>query len=72
MSKVATQKIEQIPTATLNLGSTQITDAGLEHLKGLTSLTTLYLANTKITDAGLAERLAEIKAALPNCVIYRW
>ena len=35
----------------------------LEHLKGLTSLTTLLLARTQITDTGLAE----IKAALPKC-----
>jgi Leucine-rich repeat (LRR) protein len=32
---------------------TQITDAGLEHLKGLTSLTTLGLRGPQITDAGL-------------------
>ena len=32
---------------------TQITDAGLEHLKGLTSLTTLGLNSTQIADAGL-------------------
>ena len=52
----------------LGLANTQITDAGLEHLKDLTSLTTLGLDGTKITDAGLAE----IKAALPNCDIYRY
>ena len=36
-----------------NLNNTQITDAGLEHLKGLTSLEELLLAATQITDAGL-------------------
>ena len=30
-----------------------MTDAGLEHLKGLTQLRVLNLANTKVTDAGL-------------------
>ena len=35
------------------LGGTQITDAGLKHLKGLTSLTVLSLRQTQITDAGL-------------------
>jgi hypothetical protein len=35
------------------LMGTQITDAGLEQLKGLTSLTTLFLTHTQITDAGL-------------------
>jgi hypothetical protein len=33
--------------------STQITDAGLENLKGLTNLTLLWLDNTQITDTGL-------------------
>ena len=37
----------------LKLMSLKITDAGLEHLKGLTSLQTLTLARTKITGAGL-------------------
>ena len=30
-----------------------MTDAGLEHLKGLTRLQSLNLAETKVTDAGL-------------------
>ncbi|MDA7527666.1 hypothetical protein N8590_01620 [bacterium] len=34
--------------------STKLTDAGLAHLRGLTSLTTLNLSSDKITDAGLA------------------
>ena len=34
--------------------STQITDAGLAHLAGLTQLQFLYLDDTQITDAGLA------------------
>ena len=37
----------------VNLRFTPITDAGLEHLKGLTSLTTLYLDGPPITDAAL-------------------
>ena len=37
----------------LNLRSTRITDAGLEHLKGLTKLQWLILQDTKVTDAGL-------------------
>ncbi|MGY8771548.1 MAG: protein kinase domain-containing protein, partial [Pirellulales bacterium] len=37
----------------VSLSDTQITDAGLENLKVLTSLDTLYLDNTQITDAGL-------------------
>ncbi|MFP6610941.1 MAG: hypothetical protein VB835_01430, partial [Pirellulales bacterium] len=38
---------------TVRLGFSKITDAGLEHLKGLTELKELLLYNTKITDAGL-------------------
>ena len=40
---------------TLDLGDTQITDAGLVHLKGLASLQELSLDGTKVTDAGLNE-----------------
>jgi hypothetical protein len=37
----------------LDLGGTKITDAGMQHLKGLVSLERLYLDHTKITDQGL-------------------
>ena len=37
----------------LSLDDTQVTDAGLEHLKGLTSLRSLFLGDTYVTDAGL-------------------
>ena len=37
----------------LNLSRSKITDAGLLHLKGLTSLQTLSLYRTQVTDAGL-------------------
>ena len=49
----------------LALSSTQITDAGLVHLKGLTELTSLGLSSTQVTDAGIAE----LKKALPKCAI---
>ena len=35
------------------LDGTQVTDAGLEHLKGLSRLQELYLDGTQVTDAGL-------------------
>ena len=35
------------------LTNTQVTDAGLEHLKGLTAIQLLALKNTQVTDAGL-------------------
>ncbi len=38
----------------LDLSCTEITDAGLAHLRALTSLLSLYLRTTPITDAGLA------------------
>jgi acetyl esterase/lipase len=37
----------------LKLDATGVTDAGLEHLSGLTGLRWLYLERTRITDAGL-------------------
>jgi hypothetical protein len=37
-----------------NLANTQITDAGLVHLQGLSQLQGLDLSGTKVTDAGLA------------------
>ncbi len=37
----------------VNLRDAQITDTGMKHLRGLTSLQTLWLSNTQITDAGL-------------------
>ena len=49
----------------VELMSTKITDAGLEHFKGLTELEALVLHGNKITDAGVAE----LQKALPNCKI---
>ena len=41
------------PTPRLYLSHTEVTDAGLEHLKLLSQLQTLDLGGTKVTDAGL-------------------
>jgi Leucine-rich repeat (LRR) protein len=38
----------------VDLTGTQVTDAGLAHLQGLTGLQGLWLINTQVTDAGLA------------------
>ena len=38
----------------IHLSFSSVTDAGLAHLAGLTSLTQLYLADTQVTDAGLS------------------
>jgi Leucine-rich repeat (LRR) protein len=38
----------------VDLNGTQVTDAGLAHLQGLTALQELYLRGTQVTDAGLA------------------
>ena len=37
-----------------NPGGDQVTDAGLEHLKGMTKLVELYFEGQKITDVGMA------------------
>jgi len=39
------------------------TDAGLEHLKGLTQLEQLWLDGTQVTDAGVEK----LNQALPKC-----
>ena len=45
------QRIDPTPRA--GLDGTKVSDAGLEHLKGLTQLQWLYLDGTKVSDAGL-------------------
>jgi hypothetical protein len=48
----------------LSLENTQVTDAGLEHLKGLTRLRTLVLIRTQVSKAGTEE----LTRALPGLV----
>ena len=52
---------------TLDLSRTQVSDAGLEHLKGLTSLTALDLSGTQVTDEGVEA----LKAAIPGLRVFR-
>jgi hypothetical protein len=47
--------------------SSDITDRGLEQIKGLTNLKNLVLKNTNVTDAGIKD----IQKALPNLKIFR-
>jgi hypothetical protein len=44
-------------------GNTDVNDAGLETIKGLTHLQNLSLWETKVTDAGVED----LQKALPNC-----
>jgi hypothetical protein len=44
---------------------TEVTDAVLEHLKGLSQLRWLFLDGTQVTDAGVKK----LQQALPNCNI---
>src|SRR4030042_1383652 len=45
--------LELLRLQSLGLNGTNVTDAGLEHLKGLTELTRLALYDTKVSDLGL-------------------
>jgi hypothetical protein len=47
------------------LNGTQITDAGIEHLKGVTKLGYLDLSGTQITDAGIQQ----LKQSMPKLQI---
>ena len=49
----------------LYLNDTDVTDAGLEHLKKLTNLDILHLGGTNVTDAGIAD----LKKSLSQCRI---
>ena len=49
----------------LSLEGTQVTDAGLEYLKGLTTLRSLNLEGTRVT----AEGARDLQEALPKCWI---
>ena len=49
----------------VDLVGTQVTDAGLVHLRSLSNLTMLSLEDTNVTDAGVAE----LKKVLPTCQI---
>ena len=51
----------------LGLSGTQITDAGLEDLKGLSALVELHLEQTRVTDEGVKK----LERALPKCNIVR-
>ena len=49
----------------LRLNNTNITDSGLDNLKGLTNLISLALTITKVTDGGVKK----LQTALPKCDI---
>ena len=49
------------PSWRTNVVITKITDAGLEHLKGLTKLRALYLGQTNVTDLGPIKRLTNLQ-----------
>ena len=53
------------PVVSVYFTDTDVTDAGLVHLKGMTNLQTLNLRKTKVTTAGVAD----LQSALPKCGI---
>ena len=59
------------PVIDVDLGNSQVTDAGLVHLKGLPQLQSLCLYGTQVTDAGLVHlkgltRLQSLNLATPQ------
>jgi formylglycine-generating enzyme required for sulfatase activity/WD40 repeat protein/tRNA A-37 threonylcarbamoyl transferase component Bud32 len=59
-------KCKALVTLDLRWAKKEITDAGLEHLKGMKTLRELDVGGTKVTEAG-AKNLAAV--ALPQCLI---
>ena len=51
----------------VNLRGTPVTDACVDTLAGFSNLRELHVVDTKLTETGLKK----LKAALPDCVIYR-
>ena len=49
----------------LDLRNTEVSDAGLVHLRQLTKLRFLYLSDTNVTEEGVAM----LQKALPDCEI---
>ena len=60
---------EQGEVIDVSLNGTDVTDAGLVHLKGLTKLQAFKIGGfgQEITDAGIAD----LQKALPDCKIYK-
>ena len=50
----------------MNLGESNVTDAGLAYLQGLKGLQELELGDTNVTDEGVKK----LQQALPNCQIH--
>ena len=64
--KIDTIRLDPIANLrSLWLSDTWVTNAGLEHLKGLTSLESLVITETPVVDAGAKD----LKKALPDCRI---
>ena len=61
------QELVGLPLQFLYLADTQVTDAGITHLKTFKSLQKTFLFGTKVTATGVAS----LQAALPDCDI-RW
>ncbi len=62
------ESLKYLPRLTkLELSYTRISDKGVEHLAALKSLKTLHLTGTRVT----AEGVKTIKAALPNCEVFK-
>jgi hypothetical protein len=59
------KRLEGLNPRIMYLDKTDITDAGLEHLRNFTRLEELQLTSTTVTDNGVKR----LQQTLPNCVI---
>ncbi len=65
--EAATPEAVEVTLSRIGLACTQITDAGLVHLKALINLSSLDLLGTRVSDAGVKEQ----QQALPSLKIAR-
>lgn len=65
-TQISDASLSHLNLKRLFLRGTMVTDAGLAHLKGVSSLQRLLLTNTRVTDDGVSE----LQRALPGLDVH--